>query len=54
MTRGLPYRGGALVVKASTFLELLVQLAPGGVLQDQEDSRTVVEVIVKAKDVGMP
>ena len=54
MNSGPPYRGSALVVKTSALLELLVKLAPWGVLQDQEDSRAIVEVVVKLKDVGMP
>mmetsp|Transcript_18102 Transcript_18102/g.35339 ORF Transcript_18102/g.35339 Transcript_18102/m.35339 type:complete len:253 (-) Transcript_18102:210-968(-) len=46
--------GCSLLIEALEFLELLVELALGGVFEDEVDAALVVEVAVEPKDVLVP
>lgn len=50
----LPDRGCSLLVESVAFLQLLVELPSGGILQNQVDPSPVVEIVVETQDVGMP
>lgn len=50
----LPNRGCSLLVKSAALLQLLVELPAGGILQNQVDPSTVIEIVVETQDVGMP
>ena len=47
------YGSSLAIVKAASSLQLLVQLALGGKLEDEIDARLVVEPAVHAENVGM-
>ena len=49
-----PDRGCSLLVKSAALLQLLVELPPGGILQNQVDPSSVIEIVVQTQDVGMP
>lgn len=51
---GCPDRGSSGGVEAAAALQLLVELPPRRVLQDEEHPAPVVEVVVEAQDVGVP
>ena len=48
-----PDRGCSLLIKSSALLQLLVELPPGGILQNQVDPSPVIEIVVETQDVGM-
>ena len=45
--------GGSLLVELAALLQLLVQLALGGELEDQVDARLIVKVAIQPQDVGV-
>lgn len=49
-----PHRGRPLLIDCVALLQLLVELAPGRIFQDQVHTALVVEVVVQAQDIGMP
>lgn len=48
---GGTHRGASPFVKAAVFLQLLVQLPPGGEFQHQVNALAIVEVVIHAQDV---
>lgn len=49
-----PHRGCALLVQRVAFLQLLVELTPRRILQDQVYPPRIMEIVVQTQDVGVP
>lgn len=51
---GLAYCSTSVLRKTATALQLTIQFTFGRKLQDEIDSRWVMEVTIETKDVGVP